>query len=382
MDGRMTGMVIEKPGRMFRKILITPAAWSPVPGERVMVRETVKIEGVAVPLAVVECSSGAAKPADDEVAVRVLAFSCNYRDKSWSLHLASEAEKQGRAFGFGSDFVGEVVAVGKNVTGFVAGDRVIGDNAYPEGGGLATVSASAGMLGLEPGQLSKIPPGMTVEEAASFGVSGQTAYGMVRRSGLADAAEGARVLVTAGTSSTSLAVLSALRNVARDVVVISTSAEKAERLRALDVGEVLVVARENYAANLTAALEREVKARGAFTQVFDPFCDIHLPLVLERMAMGGCYVTCGFFRQHNAYGEIERVDHRRAWNALIMNNLVVRGNCLGTREDLERALAEYAAGRFAVAVDSVHPAERAGEFLNRTFGDGGKFGKVVCGVIG
>lgn len=364
--------------RLERKILITPADWSPPAGAQVIARATATIEGLPISLATVEGSAPPIEPDDREVVVRVLAFSCNYRDKSWSLHLAGEAEKHHRSFAFGSDFAGEVVAVGRKVTGFAPGDRVIGNNDYPSGGGLATQEASAGTLRLPAEHLVKIPTTMNLAAAASFGVSAQTAYGMVRRSELLQAPGNTRVLVTAGTSSTSLAVLGAIRGVAADVTTISTSMQKSERLRALQPGNILTVSREKYSENLRAALESDAQARGPFTHVFDPFCDIHFPLVLEHMAMDGRYVTCGFFRQHNSYPEIENVDHRRAWQALIAGNLIIRGNCLGSRADLETALAEHAAGVFTIPLDSHYSFDRPAEFLLRTYGEPQKFGKVVC----
>lgn len=45
--------------------------------------------------------------------------------------------------------------------------------------------------------------------------------------------------------------------------------------------------------------------------------------------------------------------------------------------DLEQALGDYAAGALLVVTDSVFTGDDVAPFLNRTFNDGERFGKVV-----
>lgn len=67
------------------------------------------------------------------VLVRKTAFSCNYRDKSFIFKSAIKAPND-RFFVVGSEFVGEVVDIGSDVTNFQIGDKVIGNNHYPNTG--------------------------------------------------------------------------------------------------------------------------------------------------------------------------------------------------------------------------------------------------------
>lgn len=66
-----------------------------------------------------------------KVLVKKKAFSCNYRDKSIIFRITKQAPEN-TFYVVGSDFVGEVIATGSEVTELKVGDRVIANNAYPE----------------------------------------------------------------------------------------------------------------------------------------------------------------------------------------------------------------------------------------------------------
>ncbi len=99
--------------------------------------QTINLEGVTVRCGLVETPdpqiNRTAPENQEKVLVKVTAFSCNYRDKALILKMAT----RGPANSFyvvGSEFVGEVVAVGPAVTGFRPGNRVIGNGSYPHSG--------------------------------------------------------------------------------------------------------------------------------------------------------------------------------------------------------------------------------------------------------
>jgi NADPH:quinone reductase-like Zn-dependent oxidoreductase len=62
---------------------------------------------------------------------------------------------------------------------------------------------------------------------------------------------------------------------------------------------------------------------------------------------------------------------------VMMRNLSIVGNCIGLASDLEHALRDYEAGRLACAVDSVFGGTDTEPFLERTYNDRSRFGKVV-----
>ena len=123
------------------------------------------------------------------VFVRVLAFSCNYRDKSiilaWSTLAAQQIAKDSEAeyySGIGSEFVAEVIEVGEAVKTLVPGDRVILDASFPQRrdgeapGGLSTNHASLRYHVIHEFQLMRIPKDFPIEVAAGFTIAGQTVF--------------------------------------------------------------------------------------------------------------------------------------------------------------------------------------------------------------
>jgi NADPH:quinone reductase-like Zn-dependent oxidoreductase len=317
------------------------------------------------------------------VLVRVRAFSCNFRDMNFIL---TASRKAGRSFYVvGSDFAGEVVAAGPGVRGLAPGDRVMGDCHYTGGPargapeGVPTNHGSREYQVFHEEQLMRIPEGMPDEVAAAFTIGAQTSYSMVRRLELA---EGAHVLVTAARSNTSLFVINALRRRGARVYATTTSVAAAGRLKELGVREVFVVGRSG-----GESLRRDVRVRavadeaGGFAAVVDPFFDLHLDRVLDVMAPGGRYITCGLHAQHRDLLEGDagprELDFRALMIKAMVKNIQIVGNCIGLTEDLREAAADYAGGSLGVAVDSVFTGNRVADFFHRTYCADDRFGKVV-----
>ena len=98
------------------------------------------------------------------------------------------------------------------------------------------------------------------------------------------------------------------------------------------------------------------------------------------LAAGGRYVTCGLAGQYPAPGRQpsrEVPDLRQAIGEAVLKNIRIVGNCLGTTADLQHAIAAYRAGDLSVVIDSVYHGLHAREFLQRSFTDRNRFGKVV-----
>lgn len=300
------------------------------------------------------------------VVVRVDALSCNYRDRS--LILSGTGAPESGLTPFGSEFAGTVLAVGPGCR-LRPGERVMSCSSYPpEPGagpaGVVTNVASQGVLLLHESQLLEVPELMSTEQAAAFGLCHQTAVAIVRRSG---AGRGARVLVTAATSSTSVAIRRIL-----GAHGVETWVQSSKKSIDLLPGE----------HRWSSAEAADVKSpRSGFTHVLDPFCDLNLPLVLPLMAMGGSYVTCGLLHQH------PDMEHpRTTWDpqsliaTLITGNLSVTGNCLGTKEDLLTALELARDRRLPLDHPPIHDRHHASEFLHEAFTSRSRTGKVVLSL--
>jgi NADPH:quinone reductase-like Zn-dependent oxidoreductase len=319
------------------------------------------------------------------VLVRVHAFSCNYRDKSFVVRAASHLPHD-RFFVIGSEFVGVVVATGAGVRRVRPGDRVIGDNTYPHVGpgqwaqripaGIPTNGASGEYLVLHEDKVLQVPRNMPDQVAASFSLGAQTAFSMVDK--LAPQA-GEPVLVTAARSNTSLFAIEALHRRGAVVHVTTSSAMHADRLLLQGAASVFVVdAGLPFTAN--EALVAAARAVGGFVAVVDPFFDLHLLKVLPLMRNGSRYVSCGFHDQaglspHPLDGPAP--DYHAALVTAIVRNIAILGNCVGLRHHLEQAVSAFETGQVRVPVDEIFHGDDAAGFLARTFTAPDRFGKVV-----
>ena len=356
--------------------------------------EPFELEGVPLVCALLQTASpefdGTAQENRARVLVRKHAFSCNYRDKG----IIFASLKGGQSYTkyayltIGSEFSGEVVAVGTDVTGFSLGDRVMGDNHYIGGyqtaagvrEGVPTNAASSEFEVFHQAKLIRIPPEMPYEAAAAFSLGAQTAYSMARKLVLMP---GMNILVTAAKSNTALFSISVLKARGVNVYATSTSDRFEELLRGLGVKELFVVdtAQGLTHQNRLCEVAREI---GGFDGVIDPFYDLHLGSVMGLLAAGGRYVTCGLAGQYPAPGRQpsrEVPDLRQAIGEAVLKNIRIVGNCLGTTADLQQAIAAYRAGDFSAVVDSVHHGQHPLEFLQRSFTDRNRFGKVVFSYV-
>lgn len=311
---------------------------------------------------------------EDYVLVRVTAFSCNYRDKG--LLLFNLESHPNSILPFGSEFSGEVVEVGSNVPEFKVGDRVMPESAYPdipdEGviPGVSTNFASQGCIRLHKGKLTKVPDTMDDVTAACFTLGAQTAMGMIRRSQILQ--EGGRPVVLSSRSATSLFITRFLLNHGFIPTCLSTSKWTEEEKALIEPAEVVQVCRDGDLTDITA---------GNFTHVFDPFIDMNLPLGARLLAMGGTYTTCGFLNQHpELYGESSEglgLGIQNGLKELIVKNLRIQGNCLGSRSDLDRAVKMFDTSWNPVIVEEAFTFENVEGFIENSFFNPGKLGKSV-----
>jgi NADPH:quinone reductase-like Zn-dependent oxidoreductase len=308
----------------------------------------------------------------------VSAFSLNYRDRALSLHAARSCPP-GSWYVIGSEMTGRVVDTGADVTALRPGDRVMIDAAYGPGAqrpwGLPTNHASRQAISLPAAKLRRVPASMPDELAACFSVVAQTSFGMVRR---ARVGAGERVLVTAAGSATSLAAISAACGAGAGVTAVTRSAAHAGAARAAGARDVVVVtSREDPARSFADA----GLAGPAFDVVIDPFADVYLPATVPLLRAGGRYVTCGLDDQFDTTMAPERT--RQVSLAVgelahvVVRNVEVIGNCLGSADDLGRALRAHDEGRFSVQVAAVLTDPPAAEALRASFGPKATPGKIA-----
>lgn len=324
----------------------------------------------------------------DKVLVRKKAFSCNYRDKSLvvkaQLMIDSCAEKnQAKYYTVGSEFAAEVVAVGQEVQNLKVGDQVIGNGNYPFSDyeeakpGLPTNHGSKELEIFHFSKLVKVPSSMSPEIAAGFPIGGQTVYSMIRKLELK---AGEKVLVTAATSNTSLFAISALKHLPVKVSAITTKPDFVQELKELGADEVFVIERGLESIAQDDIIREYVRANGLYDAVIDPFFDIYLPQVIDAIGLEGRYVTCGLYGQpHVVKSEGQRppINLQRVMMMAMLRNIKLMGNCIGKTSDLENAVADFAAGKLEVVIDSVFQNDNVSEFFDKSFNATKRFGKVV-----
>jgi alcohol dehydrogenase len=186
------------------------------------------------------------RPQRGEVLVRVHAVSLNFRD------IAMLRGRYPRKCVPGliptSDAAGEIVAVGEGVSAFAVGDRVIGAF-HPRwfGGEMPSTIAKDSYGAESDGWLCELkaisqeavvhlPEGLSYEEASTLPCAGLTAWTAL--TGPAPIRAGHTVLVQ-GSGGVSVFALQLARAVGAKVIATTSSAAKAEQLKALGAAEVV-----------------------------------------------------------------------------------------------------------------------------------------------
>lgn len=320
---------------------------------------------------------------DDYVLVKVNAFSCNYRDKAIIIKSALKMQLedvdliQPVSF-FGSDFVGTVICKGKNVKGVEIGDRVIPNCYYPDmlykgiAPGVVTNEASKGWLRLHKSKVVKIPEKMDDSVAAGFSIGAQTSHSMIRRTNITNKE---KALVFSGRSHTSLFIIKSLINLGVDTTVLTTS-EWSDKQKDFIKPARLIKIEKNSRKKLW-----EMSTIGKYDVVFDPFFDLHLLTGVKLLNTNGRYITCGFKNQHQEFKDVE--DDSSETNTMnimlttMINNLSIIGNCIGTSQDLYDQLQLYNPKNPLIPIEKVYPNTQGNKFLNLTYNNKNRFGKVI-----
>lgn len=312
----------------------------------------------------------------EHVLVRVTAFSCNYRDKAILLENYNSIKDSDRLFvPFGSEFSANIVAVGRDVHEFKVGDRVISDCSYPDSGkqgilpGVATNFASLGWLRLHKKKIIKVPKSLSDIEAACFSLGSQTASAMIRRSGIL--VNGGNPLVFSARSHTSLFIIQQLLSHGITPICLSTSEWSDKEKQKIYPSRVELVS-----TAINSTLNDIVKQK--ITHVFDPFFDMNIGYALYYLQTGGTYVTCGLrpLLSSDTPSDAEPVV-RGALEMSIVKNVSILGNCLGSKEDLERAIQLQNRTGTRIIIDQEYQLEEGVDFVQRSFFDTSRFGKCV-----
>jgi NADPH:quinone reductase-like Zn-dependent oxidoreductase len=311
-------------------------------------------------------------PGPGEALVRISAVALNYRDKL--LYDGNYNPRLEFPITQVADAVGEVVAVGPNVSRVKVGDRVVTSYCTRWIDGEPTSKESMYSLGnVIPGALAEYlvltenalavaPSYLTDEEAAALPCAALTAwYSLVEKGGLKS---GDTVLVqgTGGVSIFGLQIASAL---GATVIATSSSDDKLERAKSLGAKHTI-----NYKQN--PAWEDEALAitgKRGVDHILEVVGGPNLARTIKAIRPEG---------QISIIGIIDGFDATIPLFDVIKKHAVIRGISVGPLRALERMLAKFNEWKLRPVIDSVYSFNDAPKAFDRL--EEGAFGKIVIRV--
>ncbi|MCX5044236.1 NADPH:quinone oxidoreductase family protein [Aldersonia sp. NBC_00410] len=223
------------------------------------------------------------EPQSGQVRVRVGAAAVNFPDV---LVIADKYQiSVPPPFVPGSEYAGEVIEIGPEVTELAVGDRV---------SGTGIVGAFAEEIVAAAAKLNRIPDGVDDRIAAAFGVAHRTAYHTLRS--VARLEPGQRLLVLGAGGGVGLAAVQLGSALGASVTAVASSQEKLDAAASYGAAHLI----NHRDGDLRSAL-REALPDGADAVVDPVGGDLSEP-ALRALRRGGRFVTVGF-----ASGTIPRI---------------------------------------------------------------------------
>jgi NADPH2:quinone reductase len=239
------------------------------------------------------------EPGPGQIAVRVLASAANFPDVLMCRGLYQV--KPPLPFTPGIELCGSVVAVGARVTGFAAGDRVIGATVLPDGG-FAEVAL------LNAAETFPAPDALDDAEAGALYIGYQTGwFGLHRRAQLS---AGETLLVHAAAGGVGSAAVQLGKAAGARVIGVVGGPAKAEVARELGADVVI----DRHSQDFVEVVKAETDGRGADV-IYDPVGGDTYRRSTKCVAFEGRILVMGF-----AGGEIQSAALN---HALIKNYSIV-----------------------------------------------------------
>jgi NADPH:quinone reductase len=246
-------------------------------------------------------------PARGEVLVRNHAIGVNFVD---TYYRSGAYKTPSLPFTPGNEGAGEVVAIGKGVTGFKPGDRV----AY-----VTTLGAYAEERLVNADRLVKLPKSISFETAAAMMLKGLTAQYLLRRTYRVKA--GDTILVHAAAGGVGLILCQWAKALGATVIGTVGSAEKAKLAKKAGAKHTILYREEDFAARV-----KELTKGKLCDVVYDGVGKATFPASLDCLKPLGLFVSFG-----SASGPIE---------AFNLGLLTEKGSLFATRPSLHTYTAK------------------------------------------
>ena len=220
------------------------------------------------------------EPGPGEVRLRIHAIGVNRTEVT--LRSGRSPAKPVLPSSIGFEAAGVIEALGPDVSGFAAGDRVALVPAYG-----ASQYALYGEVSLAPARsLARIPAGVSFSEAAATWAAYGTAWGGLVAVGKLSARQ--TVLIGAASSSVGLAAIQIAKRLGARPIALTRTSAKADAL--LGHGAAAVVATGEQ--DVVAEVRRLTEGSGA-DLVFDPVGGGAFPQLVQATANGGVLILYG-----------------------------------------------------------------------------------------
>ena len=240
----------------------------------------------------------------------------------------------------GGECSGEVVKTGEGVTGFAAGDRVMGRCA----GGFAEHSV------MDAREVMKVPAGLGWEEAAATPLVFLVVYDMLVAQG--HLASGQWLLVTGVSSGVGVAALQTAKALGARVIGTSGSADKLARLEKLGL-DVSITTR---AADFHDAVLKATDGKGVNLVVNNVGGTVFAECVKSLAFEGRLAIVGHMDRTHSATLDLEALHGKRLTVFGVSNRFRSAGQRAETVRGFVKDVLPYLAdGRLKPVVDKVFP---------------------------
>ncbi len=285
------------------------------------------------------------EPGPGEAVVRVAAAALNFFD---TLIIADKYQhKPALPFSPAAEFAGVIERVGPDVSGFAAGDRVLGNIGWGAAREKVAVAAE---------KLVAIPDGLDFDRAAGLSVTyGTTLYALRDRAKLKP---GETLAVLGAAGGTGLSAVEIGKLMGARVIACASADDKLALTRARGADDGV-----NYAtSDLKAALRRLTGGKGVDV-VYDPIGGEQGEAALRGMDWGGRFLVIGF-----AAGEMPKLPLNlvllRSYDVLgVYWGAWVERNPAGQRANMRQILAWCAEGKLSPHVGDVYPLAEAATAL-------------------
>ena len=246
----------------------------------------------------------------------------------------------------GSEIAGDVVALGEGVDGFTVGDRVMGLT----GGGYAELAA------VNADRLTRLPDGLTYEQAASFAVTYGTSH--VALAHRARLKPGETLLVHGAAGGVGLTAVELGKIMGARIIATAGGPDKLEIARAAGADEAI----DYLAEDIRERVKALTGGKGADV-IYDPVGGDVFDASLRCVAFEGRILVIGF-----AGGRVPQIPA----NHVMVKNVDIIGvnrpayDVLApevSRRSQEQLLEWLAQGRISPLVSKTFPLERAVEGL-------------------